>query len=103
MQRQWVSSQDKTTILAQREARIRRLEDAFLQLRLRRAQLEASLLAKEVQAARERFSNALKKSPSSLSVVARAAQAAPMSLRPSLRRVWPTPPSSFVPENGSNF
>lgn len=102
MQRQWVSSQDKTTILAQREARIRRLEDAFLQLRLRRAQLEASLLAKEIQAARERFSNALNKSPPSLSAVALAAQSAPMTSRASLRRVWPMPPS-FAPKNSSGL
>lgn len=81
-------------MLAHREARIRRLEDAFLRLRLRRAQLEASLLAKEVQAGRDRFVSATKKSSSSLSSIAVAACPAPMALRPSLRRIWQTPTSS---------
>lgn len=51
-------------LLAFREARIRRLEYAHLDLSLRRARLEAHMLSAELDAARKRLTIAIAKRPS---------------------------------------
>lgn len=92
-QHQWMDSMDGGAFLAQRTLRIRRLEDGLLHLRFRRAQLESSILAREMGGAKARLKEASKDCPVSLSPVSVAARAMPMTSRASLRRFWPAAPS----------
>lgn len=95
---------DPETLLARREVRIRRLEDAHLHLRLRRARLEVSLLIKEMRASRERLVDSVKKCPPLTSASPSSSlllhpPSSPLSLRPSPGRNWINHPSTKRPSD----
>lgn len=89
---------ERQELFALREARIRRLEDAYLHLRLRRARLEVSLLAGETKSSKERLMQSIANCPDLSPDIPLLT---PLTLRPSVGHVWgprsTTPPVPTAP------